>query len=73
MDHAWAAAAATGVDVIKEAGYALPTPLDALVPIELGIYAHEIGEKNQANGVNVKIQLPLFAVAGYHNVTITAR
>jgi hypothetical protein len=73
LDHTWAAAAATGVDIIKEAGYALSAPFDLFVPIELGIYAGEIGEKNQSNGVDVKINLPTLAVAGLHCVNITTR
>jgi len=73
LDHTWAAAAATGVDIIKEAGYALPFPQYVLVPIELHIYAHEIGEKDKGNGVNVTINLPTFALAGVHCVTFTTR
>jgi hypothetical protein len=73
LDHTWAEAAATGVDIIAQAGYSLPVPLDALVPIELGIYAHEIGEKNQSNGVYVKINLPTLAIAGLHCVDIRSR
>jgi hypothetical protein len=73
LDHEWAAKAADGVDIVKEAGYDLPAVLAVLVPIELSIYADEIRKKNSDNGVYIKIQLPQMAVAGYHNVTITPR
>jgi hypothetical protein len=58
LDHDWAAKAADGVDIVKEAGFALPSVLAVLVPIELAFYADEIRKKITTMAFTLKYNCP---------------